>query len=382
MICEDKSKMEEITDNFLLDNPKKKVWGNFRIEYENGAMQLVYRSISSNRTWNREYSRYDSDRKTDKDVIAFKTGEGMVLGNASILPLVGRTVAWGYEHKNARQSVIQGIMETSQKYEMVPFNVFSEAKLDLSTFKTINTGGAETVKRNRENPDYKSYDSEEMEKAGIPEFLPEDAHFMGSKLFSVSSKETDTEKTFLFDIDRNEIKHGIFNPFLVEVPQNGTPIKTVDEAYDSLVPEAVKQAMEAGKNVIRQGEWYFIPTTESPIVEENLTTEQKRERAMSLAVKASYGNNKRELIDLLGNEEYERLKNISIPQTEVKRFELRAGKNRPNHADKGIKVGEKYFVSGEVSHSGREHKTITLDGWHEAMPNEAIGSFTITGDVD
>ena len=103
---------------------------------------------------------------------------------------------------------------------------------------------------------------------------------------------------------------------------------------------------------------------------------------MALAVKDSYGSDKDKMKELLGIEEFERLKNLSIPQTEVKRFELRAGKNRPNHAEKGIQVGEKYFVSGEVSHSGREHKTITLDGWHEAMPNEAIGSFTITGDVD
>ena len=382
MICNNKSKMEEIADNFLLDNPKKKVWGNFRIEYENGAWQLVYRSVSSNRTWNRENHSYDDDRKATKDVIAFKTGEGMVLGNASILPLVGRTMAWGYEHPNNRQTVIQGIMEASRKYEMVPFNVFSEANLNLSTFKTIHTGGAETVKRNRNNPKWRHYEKEKMEREGIPEFLPEDAHFMGSKLFSVSNKETDTEKTFLFDIDRNEIKHGIFNPFLVEVPQNGTPIKTVPEAYDSLTLEAVKKAREAGKNVIRQGEWFFIPTAESPIVEENLTTEQKRERVMALAVKDSYGSDKDKMKELLGTEEFERLKNLSIPHTEVKRFELRAGKNRPNHAEKGIQVGEKYFVSGEVSHSGREHKTITLDGWHEAMPNEAIGSFTITGDVD
>ena len=119
------------------------------------------------------------------------------------------------------------------------------------------------------------------------------------------------------------------------------------------VDEAVKKAREAGKNVIRQGEWYFIPTTESPIVEENLTPEQKRERAMSLAVKNSYGNTKRELNELLGAEEFLRLETLSIPQTEVKRFELRAGNNRPNHAEKGIKVGEKYFVCGEVSHSGR-----------------------------
>ena len=115
MICEDKSKMEEVTDNFLLDNPKKKVWGNFRIEYENGAWQLVYRSISGTDTWNREKGVYEKEKESNKDVIAFKTGEGMVLGNASILPLVGRTMAWGYEHKNARQSVSQGIMETSQK---------------------------------------------------------------------------------------------------------------------------------------------------------------------------------------------------------------------------------------------------------------------------
>ena len=103
---------------------------------------------------------------------------------------------------------------------------------------------------------------------------------------------------------------------------------------------------------------------------------------MAIAVKNSLGSRKTEMQDLLGNEEFERLKNLFIPQTEVKRFELKAGKNRPNHAEKGIQVDGKYYVSGEVSHSGREHKTITLDGWHEATPNEAIGSFTITGDVD
>ena len=43
----------------------------------------------------------------------------MVLGNASILPLVGRTMAWGYERLNNRQTVIQGIMETSQNLKML-----------------------------------------------------------------------------------------------------------------------------------------------------------------------------------------------------------------------------------------------------------------------
>jgi len=63
--------------------------------------------------------------------------------------------------------------------------------------------------------------------------------------------------------------------------------------------------------------------------------------------------------------------------------ELRAGPNRPNAVEHGLlQIGKQSFVKGTMSHSGREHKEIVLKNWHLAVPNTAIGSFTIEGDVD
>ena len=191
---------------------------------------------------------------------------------------------------------------------------------------------------------------------------------------------------FLFDIDRNEIKHKIFNPFLVQIPENGTPIETVKEAYDSLVPPEAVEAKEKGLHVIRQGEWFFIPTTDNPLSDiDQLTAEQKKEYALAKTIKGmgSHGREHNEICIMLGESEVNRyLEMQDVPSTSVTRMELRAGKNRPNHAELGINTRGKSYVKGKISHSGREHKEITLHGWHIAVPNTAIDSFTITGDID
>jgi hypothetical protein len=39
-------------------------------------------------------------------------------------------------------------------------------------------------------------------------------------------------------------------------------------------------------------------------------------------------------------------------------------------------------VRGRVYHGGFEHNPIDLKGWHKAVPNTAVESFRISGDVD
>ena len=45
-----------------------------------------------------------------------------------------------------------------------------------------------------------------------------------------------------------------------------------------------------------------------------------------------------------------------------RRVTLKAGQNRPNYAEMGIKQKGKTFVTGNVEHSGREHKDLKLNG--------------------
>ena len=382
-ICDNESKMQEILGNFQLPKPYKRNWGNFRIKGNVVEYVTNLRDI-----WNEETASHEKNPNPEKNVIAIKTKQGKLLGNASILPLVGQTCAWGNTQQNYRQTTIQKLMEKSGHFQMVPFNVMEEANLDMDSFETLEESGAETIERNRENPDYDDYKAHQAKQNGeeytIPKEIPEKTHFIGSQLFSVSGTK------FLFDIDRVEIKHGIFNPFLVQIPDAENQIDTIEKAYQSLIPVEVQQAMNEGLDVKRQGEWFFIPTHFDPTVrppeeEKNIITDQ--ERAMMQVLDSSYGETKNNLRLLWGEEVFARIENLNVLDRagdpyEPKTFELRAGKNRPNRAELGINRDGISYVMGEISHTGREHKTIKLDGWHTAQPNTAISSFTITGDID
>jgi hypothetical protein len=303
------------------------------------------------------------------------------LGNASILPLIGRQVSYGNENLNRSVTKIQTLMEGRKEFDSIPFSVFQEADLNLATYNELDSTGEETVTRKVQNPKWSSWKKD----ATVPEFIEEMVHFMGARLFSVESNiDLGNKKIkFLFDIDRKEIDNKIFNPFLVQVPENGTPITSINQAYDCLMPNEVKDAIANGKHVKRQGEWFFIPTETNPLSQiASLTEEQRKEYALALAIK-DQGRWNNTLTEMLGEELTEKYKNIgNIPESAVKRMELRAGKNRPNHAEKGINTGGKSYVKGKVEHSGREHADIVLEGWHIALPNTAIDSFTITGDID
>lgn len=269
------------------------------------------------------------------ELIAVTVDSGVVIGNS--------TASRIQETKNNVTKGQQALIDLG--IPMIPFKVFKDAGLNIQEFKLIEQCLEETIKRNEVNPCWIKWNNkrtyglsdkklEEHRKKEPKKDILVDVHFIGASLFEVGGKY------FLFDIDRNEIKHGIFNPFMTEIPK---PCKTVAEAYESLIPKEVKDAMNKGLDVKRQGEWFLIP------------------------VKGNYK------ADLTPKEDVRWL-------GKYRPLTLQAGPNRPNHAQYGVQA--KNLVKGKFEHSGREHKTIVLKTWHKAIPNTAVNSFTIEGDVD
>lgn len=391
-ICDNKELMNEVVDNFLAVKPKKRVWNNFRIEgnelayhstetlifrynkddlssfniFVDSIMSGTFKLLDKTYSTRSELEEYlkttyrTVQYKTDsKDVIAVKLVDGTVLGNSSILPMIGRTFNYGNENSNRVVTVIQTILE--QKVVMVPFSVFNQAKLDLFKYKSIEKSSAEKVIVSRTKNEY-----DHSKKAYVDIKFDETRHFTGASLFEVDGKQ------FLFDIDRNEIKHKIFNAFLVELPKK---VKSISEAYESLKPADVIKAEKSGKKVLRQGEWFFIPTAAPKLPK--LTIEQK---CFAHTSRWDFERNfpelkKTEILKLVK-------KSVALREKMPRALELRAGQNRPNTAQMGVKVGNDSLVTGKISHSGREHKDLVLKGWYKCVPNTSTKSFTITGDID
>lgn len=295
--------------------------------------------------------------KLIEHVIATKIshkGMQLIVGNSSVLPYLERKG----QRLNNKQTEVQRIL--SALIPMLPFSVFEQAKLDVQKLVIVEQAKDETVQLSTRNPKYKekfNSDTGEMEPVNDePETLLVPRHFTGASLFRIGSE------FYLFDVDRREIEHGIFNPFLVNLPKAA---KTIAEAYNSLKPQAVKDAEKKGLEVLRQGEFFFIP------------------------------------VDAKTNAGIEALLSAGVHRGELDSLTLSAGPNRPNYAH-GIEVkdgarlkrsdlewnahrsvkADAVFVIGEVTHSGREHAPLELNGWYTAHANTAMKSFTITGDVD
>jgi hypothetical protein len=397
-IHQDQELMNEVVNAFLSEKPQKTVFGNFRIEGD----KLVYRTqktieasgrsnhevikeairllksgkaklyqnhpdttldgiLKSLKDGNYERFKYQTE---STDIIALKVSKNLTIGNSSVLTLVGRTVAYGHESLNRGQTLIQ--RKLNERIPMVPFNVFAEAKLNLKKMKMIERGKDEHVQEKvRANPNWEAQAKYRMETR----------HFTGASLFEVEGKY------FLFDIDRREIKHGIFNPFLVELNRKCSSIL---EAYEILKPKEVLNAEAKGLKIKRQGEWFFIPCKKPNIAK--LSTEQKLLALLSTQSSGSSGIpfGMENIAPAIGKDfirfsikkgaTYAR----SIPQT----MNLRAGQNRPNRAEQCMQIKNETFVTGLITHSGREHAPLKLTQWYKAIPNTSVRSFTITGDVD
>lgn len=298
-------------------------------------------------------SQYYS-KEIRQEVIAIRLESGVMLGNSSLLPILSAGLS---SEKHGGRRGLEGIpfqVLLGQKMTMIPFAMFKQAGLTVSTYRELDKGSEETVKIKeyfdpKDRFEVKTKTEAESQFRYLAESQGLDVieetlniyehhynrdtwhgkcdvlrarHFTGSRLFTVGNDY------FLLDIDRNEIDHGIFNPFLVKLNK---PAKTISEAYQGLKPDAVLNAEKQGLKVRRQGEWFFIPTNLTPITVED-------------------------------------------------RGVLRAGRNRPNYTE--LFSPENNLVKGKIEHAGREHKEIVLESWHQAVANTSVESWQLSGDID
>ena len=266
----------------------------------------------------------------DGKTVAFRDVQGQVFMNSELLKVSS------FESKFlGGQSLIQQNIRKISKFN-IPFNVLDSAGLKLSETKVLEQGP---------ESDHEIRTSQYNDKQ------TQTRHFTGALLLENSGRK------FLMDIDRNEIKYGIFNAFFVEVDKSAT---TIEQAYDTMKPLIVKTAEKSGLKVERQGEWFFIPTNETLTIHEDNVLSWDRE-----------GKDKVFL-----------------------RHNISHGKGRPNSLYKPVGFGAlDSLVGGVVTHSGREHKDLDLGStqntdktttyklW-QVVPNTTVGNFTITGDID
>jgi hypothetical protein len=245
---------------------------------------------------------------------------------------------------------------------MIPFSVMEQAKLDITKLKFVEEAEAEHITRKT-----KRWDSKKQKDI----FYNEQVHFTGAKLFEVDGTQ------FLFDLDRREVKHRIFNPFLVKLPRK---VASIAEAYESLKPKQVLAAEKRGIEVLRQGEWFFIKA-KAP----KLKKLSKHEQALAILGTGSlYGTASEFFTKQYGKKTLKKLlaQAKHVADSMPRAMTLQAGPNRPNRAELGLIQNGISYVTGKVSHTGREHADLHLDGWYVAVANTAQESFTVTGDVD
>lgn len=412
-----------------------------------------------------------SDNIVD-DILAIKLKDGRILGNAAKLEKCGI-------HRRSTEAPAQRVM-FDMNIAMVPFNVFTEAKLDIRKAKIVAQGKEENLVMPKlvlsDSGDWipedlngfqSSFGKKRVEDYMLKlrvEEVPKDyeyvmdkngnhkhdkrgnaikrygttykyyftdarklaeRHFVGAMIIQVK------EKYFLFDLDRNEVKHYRFNPFLAELPY---PVKTIEEAYESLKPKPVVDALKRGKKVLRQGEWFFIPFGRLPFDEDKLSdTVTKYRRVLDdsipnvnkydldgLVYNSFSRSNSEEVLaalksldrdvrsrsrykDMLPGLRKQIFSRLRLFKQALRKYamklkaqeawldknqvflyggELRAGTNRPNRVEKLIKHNGITYVSGCVEHTGREHEPIELKTWHIAVPNTAVKSWTISGNID
>lgn len=316
-----KSKTRWIVKNFVLGTLRGKILDNS----SNG------RHIYSVRKGGSELWLFKDNPTTKIHLCVARKLGGAFVGNAS--SLAWTTMNGKLYALNGRNERIQQAL--ADVMPMVPFAMLKENGFDIDTLRVIDRGAEETLK------------IAPRHGKGL-----NDQHFTGAMLFKIEASKKERQKRpwlkveknqhFLFDVDRGDLKDGIFNPFLSRL---AGPCKTIEEAYESFKPQEVRDAERFLKReCVRQGEWYFIP----------VVGEFKKQKAGTRYV--------------YGNSQFNKFNAV-----------LQSKGNHPHYA---MHISDEGYVTGEVAHGGYEHPSITLEGWHKAVPNTAIASFTITGGVD
>lgn len=325
-----------------------------------------------------------SDKPNEHEQVACRLPDGSVLSNANVLEFVGRRFVYGYERSKwgTRQEPEQQWLEGAGAIP-IPFTLFKESNTDIRDFSWVIKPVAETVIIKEDIYDYRTNKNIQIDTP---------RHFIGACIFKIGSD------TYLFDIDRQELEYNIFNPFLTKLPRY---VLSVNEAYDVLIPDEVKDAIKKKIDVKRQGEFFFIRhSKECPITVE-LTDEEKQilrfppsRFGFGLEEAGIYRHNDFEpypdsdgwsTIERNKFQEaalrYKKVRNKKIDST-PKKGTLGKSATGSHTVDKYIQIDEITYVSGTIKQDRRQHHDLVLDGWYKVVPNTGVLSWTITGDID
>jgi hypothetical protein len=151
------------------------------------------------------------------------------------------------------------------------------------------------------------------------------------------------DRFYLSAVDETGVGRGMY--FLAELLTDRAP-KTLEEAMGLLKPEVVREAEARGTNVLRQGEWFAIPTYYR-------TSELMRDVERGFAV---YGERR-----VLGKDGHHELEEAVIYKA-------------------GSRKGEVY-ARGMLRHTNGEHVNLRLGTarWYLIVHNVAGAAYTLSG---
>lgn len=317
------------------------------------------------------------------ETIAVRLESGLVFSNANTLRFADTHMAWGSRTHHWGQAEIQRTLESLGAMPL-PFSVFTTANLNIREAVIVEKADAEDVSLTIP-PGTWNQDLQHSQGGTATR------HYVGACLLKVGGS------CFLFDIDREEIKHGRFNPFVVKLPREA---KSIAEAYEMLIPQKVADAIAQGLKVERQGEWFFVHRFATLPEDRPKATAELIERATRAPHVLQFGgvpegrytsgsNLYNTFTDPAQQAKYEDAvaewtkANVELASYSPIAGELRAGKNRPNTVERFVSYNGMTLVSGKVKHTGREHRDLDLGAeWFEAIPNAAVESWQVSGDID
>src|SRR5713101_6860259 len=164
-----------------------------------------------------------------------------------------------------------------------------------------------------------------------------DVHTLGESVIQVK------DRYYLSAVD--ETGHGAGMYFLAELATDRAP-QTLEDAFNALKPSVVREAEARGSNILRQGEWFAIPT-------KFLTSELMRDVERGIAAYR--------LKHVLGKDGHHQLEEAII---------YRAGDRKGQ-----------VFARGVLTHTKNEHWDLDLGTirWYLVVHNVAGAAYTLTG---
>jgi len=158
------------------------------------------------------------------------------------------------------------------------------------------------------------------------------------------------------------------------------PCKTVKEAYESMMPDMVKDARAKGIEIHRQGEWFFTPFAKDPKLIEDVKSIEK-EWYVDIFSKCPICGKVAERLPYACYMHAE-----TFDRVEVKRYRLKFPGLEEGSSHVARKVG-KYkghiVVLGPIRHVDRDHEILRIKGWYYALRNvvrKAVSTRTRRGD--